>query len=388
MAAADIIRCMDTVDNGWAGRRANDLCVLHIVPHLGVGGADQAVLDLLVHADQSIHSDLVVTEPAGNEWLPRAQAAGARVWNLPDLLPARFHAPFLLSLIAENRYDVIQVMNSRLGFDLASEIVASGSHAALIAHLHGEEPDRGGFPRYVAGLYPTVFTAFCVSSAALAERLRFYGVDARRIRVIHAGIDTERYVPSASAADAEAAPTLLFPARLAPEKDPLLFVDTIAALRERGVTVSARMLGGPMIETVRRHVGATGLADRITVLGSVADMRPEYARADAVVLTSRTEGIPLALLEAMSCGLPVVAPDVGSVAEVVDGRVGALVERRSAAGFANALEPLLRDASLRRRLGHVARARVVDGFSVERGARHFERLYRELVIASDRTSTA
>jgi glycosyltransferase involved in cell wall biosynthesis len=356
--------------------------VLHVVPHLGVGGADRVVLDLLGFDDPAVRRDLVVTEPAGNEWLRDAHATGARIWNLPELLPERYRAEFLLSLIADRSYDVVHIMNSRLGYDLTPAMARLDHPPFTVAHLHGEEVNGGGFPRYVASLHTAFISVFCPSSATLATRLRDYGVPADRIHVVHAGVDTALYRPRADGSRPERAePVVLFPARLSAEKDPLLFVAVIMALRDRGVRLRARMLAGPLDSEVRAEISDAGLGDRITVVGVAPDMLTEYQAADVAVLTSQTEGIPLALLEAMSCALPVVAPDVGSVSEVVDASVGALVGTRSVQAFADALEPLLRDAALRRAAGAAARERVESAFSIEGGARHFHALYAELVTS-------
>jgi glycosyltransferase involved in cell wall biosynthesis len=353
--------------------------VLHVAPHLDVGGADRVVLDLLEFKDPAVARDLVVTDPGARGWLPAAHEAGSRVWDLATLVTARHRPEFLLGLVAEHGYDVVHIMNSRIGYDLTPILSRLPAPPITVAHLHGEEVEGGGFPAYAAGLYRPSISVFCASSATLARRLRDLGAPDERIRVIHAGVDTTVYrPPDPTEPRGRVEPVILFPARLAPEKDPRLFLAVVAILRQRGLRFHARMLGGALEDEMRAEVMRSGLNGVVTIEGRAQDMPSVYRAADIAVLTSHTEGIPLGLLEAMSCGLPVVAPDVGSVSELVDDSVGALVRTRSAEALADAVAALLVDASLRNEAGTRGRERVESRFSVEGGARQFHALYAEL----------
>ena len=114
--------------------------------------------------------------------------------------------------------------------------------------------------------------------------------------------------------------------------------------------------------------------------GSRGDVPDLLARADVFVLASRSEGAPISILEAMAAGLPVVASDVGGVGElVVDGATGLLVPAGDPAALAAALERLLADPELRRRLGAAGRERARERFDL-RAARdaHVSLYVREL----------
>jgi glycosyltransferase involved in cell wall biosynthesis len=123
-----------------------------------------------------------------------------------------------------------------------------------------------------------------------------------------------------------------------------------------------------------------GVVDRFVVTGWQEDAQDYLTTFDVFALPSRFEGFPLALLEAMLARLPVVAADVGSVAEaVLDGETGLLVAAEDVEALTSAIAALLDDNSRREKLGSAARAHVLANFSPAGAARAFEALYEEIL---------
>lgn len=131
------------------------------------------------------------------------------------------------------------------------------------------------------------------------------------------------------------------------------------------------------LETLARSVG---VADRVVWIGWSEDARSYLTSWDVFVLPSRFEGFPLALLEAMLARSAVVATDVGSVSEaVLDGVTGLLVPPDEPNALARAIERLLADATLRRRLGEQGRQHVLDRYTADHMTSAFEPLYEEIL---------
>jgi glycosyltransferase involved in cell wall biosynthesis len=144
--------------------------------------------------------------------------------------------------------------------------------------------------------------------------------------------------------------------------------DTLAsALARIRLDYRAVLVGdGPELLQVSAALRRHGLIPRVELLGARRDVPHLLASADIFVLSSRSEGFPVSILEAMAAGLPVLASDVGGVAEaVVDGETGSLVPAGDAAALARALERLLADPALRSRLGERGRERARRFFDVE-----------------------
>lgn len=151
---------------------------------------------------------------------------------------------------------------------------------------------------------------------------------------------------------------VLWLTRLSPEKAPLRFVDAIAELRDRGLDVTAALVGdGPQAADVRAAVRREGLSDRMDLPGWAEDPLEYYQDARVYVLTSDREMLPLTLVEAMAVGLPSVAPSIGAIPDVIDHREnGLLVEAQTPTAYADAIQALLTDEALYSKLGENAPA--------------------------------
>lgn len=165
--------------------------------------------------------------------------------------------------------------------------------------------------------------------------------------------------------------------RLVPIKDHDTLLDAI----DRLDGVHLAILGdGELRASLERRVAGEGLQSRVHFLGWVTDVAEALSDVDVVALTSRNEGTPVALIEALAAGRPAVATDVGGVRSVVaDGSSGIVVPPGDAEAVAAGLKRLLEDPSLRRDMGAVGRAAMRDRYGPEKLVADTKSLYRELL---------
>jgi glycosyltransferase involved in cell wall biosynthesis len=143
--------------------------------------------------------------------------------------------------------------------------------------------------------------------------------------------------------------------------------------------------GNGAVEVSRGRAIALGIANRVQIPGWVDAQAVSglLATADIFVLPSHNEGLPVAILEAMGAGLPVVTTPVGAIPElVIDGETGILAPPGSSSALADALARLVNDPKLRSRLGSNGRNRVETHFRIEVVADRFVSIYRALSSAS------
>jgi glycosyltransferase involved in cell wall biosynthesis len=184
---------------------------------------------------------------------------------------------------------------------------------------------------------------------------------AGRIHVTYTGVPDEMFADRVPEQGGPLRVVML--GSLSEEKDPLLALRSVAGVP--GVVI--RFVGaGPLMDVVRDEAKRIGIDDRVELVGSVEDVRPHLRSAGALLLTSHTEGLPAAILEAGAAALPAVAVDVGGVREaVIDGETG-IVVHRSEVEIAEALSGLAADQTLARRMGQAAQAHVRERFAMER----------------------
>lgn len=159
--------------------------------------------------------------------------------------------------------------------------------------------------------------------------------------------------------------TLMYLGRLEPVKRPDRFVDTVAELAARGIDVEGWIVGsGALQAELEQRVQARGIADRVVMTGFLPNPYPLLAQADALMLTSDAEGLPLVVVEALSLGVPVVATRCAGAEELLGGGAGVLTDF-SVAALADAAESLINRPDLLAALRDKAR-RAAEKYSPDR----------------------
>ena len=362
----------------------------------GTGGAETVYLDLVRRLDPARWRHVPV--------LPRREWMYEQLIDFgiePILIPERWPLdPVFFARMAGviHRLDVDLIHAHLFGSAARAAVLSRLCGIPAIATLHGtiDVPHGnrlGALKRAVVkhGLKRIVF----VSEQLRRSFLELVSLKASLATVITNGIDAERYWSSSGRefrTEFGIMPhefvvgTVATPGRRAKGLDVLLDVVSILKTLSPGcrfVIVGDLDLGRG-VELLKDR-DSRGLTDDVVVTGFRSDVDRALAAFDVYALTSRTEGFPLSLLEAMAAGLPVVATRCGGPEQILDdGVTGILVENGSAGAIANAIARLRENASERRRLGGAARVAVSERFTLEAQVRAYERLYEECLFSVDR----
>jgi glycosyltransferase involved in cell wall biosynthesis len=169
--------------------------------------------------------------------------------------------------------------------------------------------------------------------------------------------------------------------RLVPVKDFPFMVEVAREIASRSNQIRFELAGdGPERDTIHQLVKNYGLENRFHLRGFIEDTGSFYSGLDLYLNTSVHEGIPMSVLEAMGHSIPVIAPDVGGLSEIIeDGVEGCLVKDREPKGFADKCIGLFSNSDLRAKMGEATRRRACNDFSIEQMARRYYHLYRNEV---------
>jgi D-inositol-3-phosphate glycosyltransferase len=233
--------------------------------------------------------------------------------------------------------------------------------------------------------------ATCTDEVAELARL---GACVQRVQIVPCGVDTEHFTPDGERLLPRARPRLLCASRLVERKG----VDTVLTALPALPGVELVVAGGPPLDGLSRHpeaqrlaalADALGVADRVRLIGRVDhhEMPALLRSADVFVTTPWYEPFGIVPLEAMACGVPVVASAVGGLVDtVVCGSTGLLVPPRDPAAVATAARSLLADPARRRAFGGAGRQRAVERYGWDRVAAESDAAYAAIGLSSQLTS--
>jgi glycosyltransferase involved in cell wall biosynthesis len=364
--------------------RAVRRTALHFTDTRGFGGAEKSILFLVerlaAHGWQSllVHHD----EPDARQLVVEAEQLGARTLNIPRMTDrhALVDVARFVRLVRSLRPEVF---HAHLTWPLACEFGLVGAGLARLPavvathQLYLDVPGRRAriVPRLVwRGVDRHIAVSESVAQS-LREELR---VEARKITVVPNGVPLVAEADGHGVTREKNAPSVvLTTAQLRAHKGHEYLLEAAQQIP------TARFLfvgDGPERDRLENLARSLGVHDRVEFLGFRSDVGELVQRCDVFVLPSLDEGLPLAVLEAMTAGKPVVVTRAGGTSEaVVDGVTGIVVEPRDPAALADAVRAVLADPELAARIGAAGRARVRTRFSAEGMGDAVAGVYEELL---------
>ena len=370
-----------------------------VVGQLQTGGAERQLYELAVRLDRTRYEPVVVClSEVGEPFASRLASRGIRVILLQR---SRNHDParlFKLShVLREERVDLLHsflLAANAYAWSAALLARASLRRVPLIASSRTCIPPVN---RFLRAVHRRAFLGAAVVIANSNRVMEFtrdhYALPAHRIRVIPNGVDLEPFGPEGIGPGARDAirRELGIPAgarvvgtlgRISPEKNLGLFLrmaKSLSAGEDAGVLFVIAG-GGPLVSALRLQAADLGLSGRVHFLGPRQDVARVLSAFDLFVLTSDTEGLPNAVMEAMAARLPVVATRVGGTVELVEeDKTGFLVDPGDLDRLTARVRALLPDEETRRRMGHEGRRRIEAGFSADLMVRRTVALYDEVL---------
>lgn len=370
--------------------------ITYVIPSLGVGGAETQLIRLIRGLVTNFEINVVCTREAG-AYSTDAYRLGARV----DVVECRTAwdprmEGKLRDVFLDLEPDIVHTF--MFGFDLAPVRAAREAGVPTVISSRRELATWMKARHRVRQLKANDLVGLVVanSRAVAGYAIETEDLNPAMVRVVYNGIDAAHYQSSAENAVLRDryelpahGPIIGTVANFSPVKDYPLFLDTAAELADRIPGAHFLLVGsGPEEDRIEEQIERLGLRNRTTCLSTIAGIADIYALLDVFVLTSKTEGLPNAVMEAMAARAPVVAAAVGGVPELIeDGVTGRLVTERNPTAFAGAVEDALRYPGHTELMAIDAQRQIETKFSVKAMVAAYREIY-ESALANTRPRSA
>jgi len=364
--------------------------VLQLTEGLGWAGAEKKLWELVHRMDKSRFNTLVCNFGMGDYFPEQLERLGLRYVTLKRR--NQFDISLIWRLYHLIRREKIDVVMSTLFYaDFMAALVGKWAGAKAVFSWETISSPLWLLPRRLYPYRAVIKLAdqvISVSQATAKWLQEERGVSERQITVIPYGVDLQRFITArnmqlkAQLGIPAASPVIGMVARLQPQKGHTFLFQAARIIQEKAPQTRIVLVGGgPDRDILEKQVHEMGLANMVHFLGYRDDIPDLLNTFDIFTLPSLFEGLPNVVLEAMACGLPVVATPVDGTREaVIPEQTGILVPVEKPALLAEALLALLTNPARARELGENGRRRVENEFSLELQVKRFEDIYGKWVM--------
>jgi len=360
--------------------------LLFVIWSMAIGGAERVIALLARHLDRSRYEPMIACLNEPGAFAAELEAEGIRVIALHKL--GWFDIRVLWRLMRLIRRERIALVHTHLwGGNFWGRLAAVLTGTPCVTTEHNTDYWKRRWQLSMDRWLAARTHRIVMVSRAVQQFYTARGLPADRMETILNGIETQRFAqaePSALYAQLgwnAQTPVFLSLGRLVWAKRLEAFVEGMAQLLSRCPQARALIVGeGPLRENLQRQIAERGLEGKVVLAGVRSDIPQLLAGARALVLTSRREGLPMVLLEAMAAGVPAVAAAVGGIPEVIEeGRTGWLVPPNDQAVLVDRLAMLAQDPAAARQAGAAAQTAVRARWSVEEMVRRHDTLYQRVL---------
>lgn len=375
--------------------------ILFAAPWLITGGADSMIVDWFTHVDNGLFKKYFITTlPQTNTWLSKLKHHADEIYDLPALgcQALSDQEAFFLDFIEKKNIRILHIMNSTSAYSALPAIKERFPQVKTVSQFHCfdylENGRRVGFPNDIPGRYDAYIDHYNIEYDRLRDDIIGIHphVAPEKFVVVHGCIDTDLFDPAQvdgrkpdalRMGEQDAAFRILFIGRLDYQKQPLVMAALADELNRSGLEFVINVVGDGSIHSQKKELISflkqKKLTTRVLLHGNqpLETLPLWYRNNDILLLTSLWEGVPMVLYQAMSMGLPCIAPDVGGVGELVQsGVTGELInDCNDVFAYRDAIIDMADNRKKLERLGRQAMELMRSRFSIQRMKSGYEAFY-------------
>lgn len=287
-------------------------------------------------------------------------------------------------ILKRNKYDIIHCHSSKAGVigRVASQITGSAA-TVYTPHAFSFHPHQHRFKNSLFKLIERLMAGFTDKIICVSEGEKLIAKEAHiskenKLIVIKNGVNLPQYKPYQHSFGNDKIGRIGFVGRLSKQKNPKLLLDALANLED--LEIKAFIMGnGDLKQELVEHAKKLNIEHKLSFLGEVDNVSEVLQSCCVYVCTSLWESMPYSILEAISVGVPVIAPDISGVRDIIiDYETGLLFEENNAIQLAERLSRLLTDDSLRYKLSCNAKEKLLTEYNLEKMITCHEELYEKL----------
>lgn len=370
--------------------------IAHVVYYFGTGGMENGVVNLINQLPEEKYRHLIICLTDHSDFSNRINNSNVEFVSLHKKAGKDFLTYFRLwQVLRKYKPDIVHTRNLAALIGQLPAFLAGvkyrihGEHGRDVFDLHGKHKKYNWYRKILSLFVQQYITVSQDLENWLRDEL---AIKQSRIKHIYNGVDTARFMPAEDRTGHGLLPfdertmVLGTVGRLAAVKDQMTLLESFALILNQQPQWKSNLRlvivgDGDLRQDIEAYIEQQSLMDLVWLAGDRTDVSDILPNLDIFVLPSLGEGVSNTLLEAMSCGLSVVATNVGGNSELVDdGQSGFLVPSGQPDKMAEALTTLVKNTSLRRLMGQAGRCRVEQEFSLEKMVQGYEAIYDGLQV--------
>lgn len=332
----------DIIDDYFSGvekvkeKKNNKINLLYIIPWMVMGGADKFNVDFINGLDKDkFDVTIITTEPAVNSY--KQLYENVTIYDLTTFIDMKYWISFINYIIEKKNINLIMNSNSEIGYSYLPYLKGMYPNIPIIDYIHMEEwyNRNGGYSRDSSGVGSVIDLTMTCNANSVRILNEHFGRNIENLKTVYIGVDEKKFDPSNynkkelrkeyNISDDRL--VISYICRIAVQKRPFLLLEIMKKfVKVRENSLFLIVGDGPLLDDLKKKVSEYNLINNVMFMGRFEETQKIYSMSDISINCSIKEGLALTSYESLSMNVPVVSSDVGGQKELINSKVGEIVD--------------------------------------------------------------